>query len=277
MKEAWDDELRADAWAGCALAKAELKPSGLQAALLAMWTYPSASAPPWSARRPAITAGFVQCGGRTLPPLSKEEGNDPKDGTKKSGHGDQSGLAAAGLAGCSSNKECRNGRACLNKRCAIPPPRHRCGKDTDCPEPDECGTEGYCESPPDAARAEEDDAKPPKGEPKQSKAETLAALEEHHQSGAPAPRAKDPGACTRSCDEVRDHCIEAATGEVSRCLGTIQSEQTYRACTCPNYPAGNYACYRYCTNAYEQGKSCSAASQIRECKSDGERCRSECQ
>lgn len=297
MKDSWDEELRADAWAGCALAKAELKPSGLQAALLAMWTYPSAAHPPWSARRPAITAGFVQCGGRTLPPLSKDEGNEgaipPKKVAKneksdKSGKSDRSEpsdrndepLAVGGPAGCSGSRDCRNGRACINKRCAVPPPRHRCGKDTDCPEPDECGTAGYCEAAAGSVRAEEDDAKPAKDEPKAPKVETLAALQERRASGPtapPPPSAKDVAACTRSCDEVRDHCVEAATGEVSRCIGVIQSDPTYRACTCPNYPSGNYACYRFCTNAYEQGKSCAGGNQIRECKSEGERCRSECQ
>src|SRR6516225_6193374 len=94
---------------------------------------PSAAHPPWSARRPAITAGFVQCGGRTLPPLSKDEGNEgaipPKKVAKneksdKSGKSDRSEpsdrndepLAVGGPAGCSGSRDCRNGRACINKR-----------------------------------------------------------------------------------------------------------------------------------------------------------------
>jgi hypothetical protein len=55
MQASWDSELRADAWAGCAMAKAALKPSGLQAVLLVLSEYPSAKHPEWSARRPVIT------------------------------------------------------------------------------------------------------------------------------------------------------------------------------------------------------------------------------
>jgi hypothetical protein len=283
MKESWDGELRADAWAGCALAKAELKPSGLQAALLAMWTYPSASHPPWSARRPAISAGFVQCGGRTLPPLSKEEGEKTAAGDDKK---EEAAAGQAGPAGCRGDRDCRNGRACINKRCGLPPARRRCGKDTDCPEPDECGSAGFCEGPAGQLRAErgergERGERAERGEDEASKpapkAETLAALQEHHQAPAAAPTAKDVAGCQRSCDEVRNQCVEAATGEVSRCLSTIQSDPTYRACSCPNYPTGNYSCYRFCSSSYEQGKSCSGAEQIRACRSDGERCRSQCQ
>src|SRR5262245_48776593 len=72
MKESWDVELRADAWAGCAMAKAELTPSRLQAVLLAMSTYPSAQHPDWSTRRPVITEGYTKCGGKILPPLARE-------------------------------------------------------------------------------------------------------------------------------------------------------------------------------------------------------------
>jgi hypothetical protein len=72
MKDSWDSELRADAWAGCAIAKADLSPSRQQAALLAMSTYPSPHHPTWEVRRPVITEGFTRCGGRVLPPLGKE-------------------------------------------------------------------------------------------------------------------------------------------------------------------------------------------------------------
>src|SRR3954464_16001431 len=59
MKSSWDGELRADAWAGCAMAKAELTPSRLQAVLLTLSTYPStyptSTHPEWIARRAIIT------------------------------------------------------------------------------------------------------------------------------------------------------------------------------------------------------------------------------
>src|SRR6185295_2600685 len=81
MDASWDSELRADAWVGCAMAKAALTPSRLQAVLLALSTYPSARHPAWNARRPVITEGYTQCGGRILPPLAR-------DSTEPGGKGD---------------------------------------------------------------------------------------------------------------------------------------------------------------------------------------------
>jgi hypothetical protein len=128
MKDGWDSELRADAWAGCAMAKAELSPSRIQAVLLAMSTYPSPHHPPWNARRPVITEGYTRCGGRTLPPLGKEKG----DQTAKADGRRDDAVGEAAPGGCNGDKDCRNGRACVNSRCAVAPGRRRCGKDTDC-------------------------------------------------------------------------------------------------------------------------------------------------
>ena len=68
METAWDSELRADAWASCALAKVELRPSAVQAAVRALSTYPAATHPEWEARAAVLRKGYASCGGaKTLP------------------------------------------------------------------------------------------------------------------------------------------------------------------------------------------------------------------
>jgi hypothetical protein len=280
MKEGWDPELRADAWAGCAMAKAELKPSGLQAALLALSTYPAAAHPEWSERRAVITEGYTQCGGRILPPLSKEH---PEQAAKVEDRGDDGPPVAAAApsapGGCTSDHHCRNGRMCLNGRCGSAPAHRKCGKDTDCPEPQECSAAGYCAGPAAQARAEETPGASP-APPKVTSGEMLAALEATPKHGgaaaAPAAPAADVAACRHSCDEARNQCVEAATGEATKCLAPIQSDPSYRACSCPNYPAGNYGCYRFCSEAYERGKTCSAAVPVASCRAESDRCRAQC-
>lgn len=61
----WNPELRADAWAGCVLAKSGLPPAGLTSALGAMAIYPPPSQPIWTGRIPAVRLGFTHCGGAT--------------------------------------------------------------------------------------------------------------------------------------------------------------------------------------------------------------------
>ena len=63
MPDRMEPELRADAWAGCALAEAGLSTSGLAAAFTALSMYPSPSHPGWSQRLPALRLGYTQCGG----------------------------------------------------------------------------------------------------------------------------------------------------------------------------------------------------------------------
>jgi len=289
MKDSWDAELRADAWAGCAIAKAEMTPSRLQAVLLAMSTYPSAHHPPWSDRRPVITEGYNRCGGRILPPLAKEtaaqaaKGDGRKDDT----------VAVSAPGGCTSDKDCRTRRACVNSRCVAAPERKRCGKDTDCPEPQECGAPGLCVDPgapsgtvgsTGEARAEGEPGPPKPSGP------MLASLQEPRSGATPSPAAAaavatakdvpatkdDASGCQRTCDEVRNQCVEAVTSEANRCVAAIRSEAGYRSCGCPNYPAGNNACYNLCANAYEKSKSCASEIFVRDCRTDGDRCRAQC-
>ena len=64
MKSNWNSELRADAWAGCALAKMALSKRSLQSAHTTLSSYPSSNQPDWSVRLPALEFGYKQCGGR---------------------------------------------------------------------------------------------------------------------------------------------------------------------------------------------------------------------
>ena len=63
VQQSWTPELRADAWAGCALGKSALSATELQAALDALAKYPSPSHPGWTVRLPVIRAGYTGCGG----------------------------------------------------------------------------------------------------------------------------------------------------------------------------------------------------------------------
>jgi hypothetical protein len=56
-------ELRADAWAGCAISKLDLSPTGLAETLTAVSKYPSPAHPGWPLRLVALRLGFTQCGG----------------------------------------------------------------------------------------------------------------------------------------------------------------------------------------------------------------------
>jgi hypothetical protein len=63
IQNAWTPELRADAWAGCVLAKDPLAAPDRQAAMSALAEYPSSSHPNWNIRLPVIRAGYTHCGG----------------------------------------------------------------------------------------------------------------------------------------------------------------------------------------------------------------------
>src|SRR5579863_7109563 len=64
MKSEWSPELRADAWAGCALAKSDLSANDVAEALTAVSKYPPvADQSSWAQRQPALRLGYVHCGG----------------------------------------------------------------------------------------------------------------------------------------------------------------------------------------------------------------------
>jgi hypothetical protein len=63
MKSNWTPELRADAWAACALAKSGLSFTSVKEALTALSKYPAPAHPGWNQRLPALRLGFTHCGG----------------------------------------------------------------------------------------------------------------------------------------------------------------------------------------------------------------------
>ena len=103
----------------------------------------------------------------------------------------------------------------------------------------------------------------------------LAALQETRP--APAPATKDTPTCRQSCDDVRNQCVEAATTEANRCVAAVQSEPNYKTCSCPHYQAGNVGCYHFCAGAYQRTNACSATALVKDCRTDGDRCRAQCQ
>jgi len=63
MRSDWTAELRADAWAGCALAKSDLGANDLTDALTAVSKYPPPADSAWPLRLTALRVGYTQCGG----------------------------------------------------------------------------------------------------------------------------------------------------------------------------------------------------------------------
>lgn len=63
MPRSWVPELRADAWAGCALARAALPKDKTMAAVRAILENPSPAHPARNQRVPALELGYRSCGG----------------------------------------------------------------------------------------------------------------------------------------------------------------------------------------------------------------------
>ena len=66
MNTSWSRELKADAWAGCALARAGIGTAAIENALTAIASHPAPSHPAWPLRQQAVRTGFVSCGGQWL-------------------------------------------------------------------------------------------------------------------------------------------------------------------------------------------------------------------
>jgi hypothetical protein len=64
MKSSWSPELRADAWAGCALARMKLSTRNVQAGFDTLANYPSGSHPDWKTRLTVLQSGYAECGGK---------------------------------------------------------------------------------------------------------------------------------------------------------------------------------------------------------------------
>ncbi len=63
MPDSWGRELRADAWAGCALARAAFPEDKTTAALRSILGYPPPAHPARDLRVPALELGYQSCGG----------------------------------------------------------------------------------------------------------------------------------------------------------------------------------------------------------------------
>ena len=128
MNADWSPELRADAWAGCQLARTGNKPAEIKAALQAIAMSPSPSHPAWSVRAEALQRGFAGCGGGTLAALDVKKVGGP------------------GRGGCTDDNECKAGRVCYENRCQDKSARPNfCAKDVDCPGNELCGATGICQ------------------------------------------------------------------------------------------------------------------------------------
>ncbi|MCB1152429.1 hypothetical protein KDL45_02180 [bacterium] len=64
MHNSWDRELRADSWAGCALAKLNMPQRDTSGVLQALAQSPTHSHPDWTKRVEALKKGYAQCGGQ---------------------------------------------------------------------------------------------------------------------------------------------------------------------------------------------------------------------
>jgi hypothetical protein len=63
MSNGWNPEMRADGWAGCALARINAGPKDLADALAAVSLYPPPGKSAWPLRLTAMRTGYVYCGG----------------------------------------------------------------------------------------------------------------------------------------------------------------------------------------------------------------------
>lgn len=134
MDPSWNVETRADAWAGCALARAGLKTEGLKRALLVVSSPGNDRDPIWDVRWSALRQGYGGCGGGLKQASAKFEPSSAK------------------LGGCASNLDCRSGRACEEGRCRDGSLGNVCLKDVDCPENQICTTAGHCDGAAPAGR-----------------------------------------------------------------------------------------------------------------------------
>ena len=66
MNDSWSSELRADAWAGCALARTGVGTGQIENALVAIAAFPVPGSPGWPQRQLAVRTGFISCGGQWL-------------------------------------------------------------------------------------------------------------------------------------------------------------------------------------------------------------------
>lgn len=253
MEPRWGSELRADAWAACALAKAGSKGNEVKAALQALAAYPSSSHPVWSERAAALQKGYRSCGGAALAEL------DPRAG-QSGAVGASEGAAAKSARpprGCAVDRECKIGRVCLDGRCQDGSLRRACTRDVDCPGTQICAAGGLCQAPGDSGAAP---------------IETSAA-------GRVASAATDPSSgCHDRCGDDEGTCSGRTDHALRECKRALIADPRYAACTCPRWPAGRLDCYQFCRDTYEKAKACETAHENdgAACVAVAARCASDC-
>jgi len=258
MAAQWGSELRADAWAGCALARAkggDGKGNDVKAAIRALATYPSSSHPAWSERAVALQKGYRSCGGGALAELDARAG---ASGAGAAAPGAR-GTSSAAARGCAEDSECKVGRVCLDGRCQDGALRRACVRDIDCPGTQICAAAGLCRAAGAGAGESSGDG-----------------------GGVPSSVAASAAGSSPSCPDRCGNDEETCSGRTDRilrqCKTALVADPRYAACTCPRWPAGRLDCYQFCKDTYEKAKACEAAHQTdgAACLGVAARCASDC-
>jgi hypothetical protein len=222
MNPTWDAELRADAWAGCALAKAGMKTQGLKDALRAVGGGQPApsrveSATGGDQRWVALQHGYEGCGG---------------DGGEMRMAAFDARASSLVTGGCSGNTDCKMGRVCLEGRCERRSSwGGTCLKDIDCPDNQICTGLGRCDNPAGSGQF-------------------VAASAVMSQ-----PKVKAP-ACNAQCGLERRQCRVGAAKTLNECLRGVTTDATYRECSCPSWPSAKPECRQVCERAFEKVDEC---------------------
>ena len=245
MQSSWDSELRADAWAGCAMAKAELKPSGLQAVVAGAVGVPVGETSRVE-RAPARHHRGIQAvwwpdaaaAGQGSPRAGRRRDHDREQGRRRQPGGVGGRLQRRqGLPPGTRVRE-----QPMRRRARAPALRqgHRL--------PRSAGVQRgrRLRAVPPVRWARQQEAAPAK-----EAGPMLASAALQTQRPAASPAASDSAACLKTCDEVRNLCVDAATSEGNKCVATIQSDPGYRACSCASFPNVNNECHAFCASAHE--------------------------
>ena len=245
MAARWGSELRADAWAGCALAKVGGKATDMRAAVQALATYPSAGHPPWAERAVVLQTGYRSCGGTPIAELDAGK-NDGKNG---------GGGTGAAVRGCAVDSECKGGRMCLDGTCQERSLRRSCSKDIECPGLQICAAAGVCQSPAATGSAA---------------GSATASVRATPSSG--------PSTCQDRCGDDEETCAGHADRTLRACKTELVSDPRYKECSCPRWPSNRLDCYQVCKEAFDKSKTCEAAHEMAgsSCLSLAARCASDC-
>ena len=65
-----------------------------------------------------------------------------------------------------------------------------------------------------------------------------------------------PPACNAQCGLERRQCRVGAAKTLNECLRGVTSDQSYKGCSCPNWPSNKPECRTVCENAFEKVDEC---------------------